>query len=110
MELVNKIKTISTQMKEMLKPKSDIMALSDRQINIIIQCFNDPAYTTSAKDIISSLRNNGLEYPERVIRDALLENLLYVEAIELTKDDWQNMLLALDEWGETLWYKWSNAS
>ncbi len=103
MELVDKIKKIFVKKEEILKPESDKMALSDRQIEIILSCFDDPTYTTSARDIIKTLRNEGLEHPERVIRDALLENLLYVDSIELNADDWQDMMLALDEWGESLW-------
>ncbi len=103
MELVNKIKTISTQMKEILKPKSDTMVLSNRQIGIILDCFDDIAETTSTSYIIKTLRDEGFKEPEKVVRDALLEGLLYVDSIELKINDYQDMMLALDEWGESLW-------
>lgn len=104
----NKDKTVKNE--EIIELKGDTMALSDRQIEIILGCFDDSANTTSTRYIIKTLRNEGFEYPERVIRDALLENLLYVDSIELSVEDWQNMMLALDEWGESLWYEWGESS
>jgi len=72
--------------------------LENTQIEAIANAFDDPDETIELFDLLKLLSKDYAK-PNRLIRDALLEDLLYVDTIE---DD-KAIMLALTEWGETVW-------
>ena len=72
--------------------------LENTQIEAIANAFDDPDETIELFDLWKLLSEDYAK-PNRLIRDALLEDLLYVDTIE---DD-KTIMLALTEWGEAVW-------
>lgn len=76
------------------------MAIQDNQREIVVEMFERKGIALVLNDMIEILRDKYIQ-PGRIIRDAIQENLLFVDAIE---DD-GTVYLALSDWGEELWEK-----
>ena len=70
-----------------------------KEIDGILEAFDDPDCAYPLEDIIESLKDSGYADPGIVIVDAIGENILCVDSIE---ND-ETMYLALTKEGETLW-------
>lgn len=79
--------------------KDVIQMLTDKQKEIIVSKFDKTNTTLELKFLIDELIKENYEKPNRVVRDALLEGLLYVDNIDNDIDIW----LALTEWGRDVW-------
>ncbi|MFA4958144.1 MAG: hypothetical protein WC556_14340 [Candidatus Methanoperedens sp.] len=79
--------------------KEEIKMLTDKQKETIVDKFDKSNTTFEIKFLIDELGKDGYEKPNRVIRDALLEGLLYVDTIDDEFDIW----LALTDWGRDIW-------
>ena len=74
--------------------------LEDNQIEAIAELFDDSEETIELSYLSKQLLDEyGYTKPNRLIRDALLDGLLYVDTIE---DD-DSVMLALTDWGESVW-------
>ncbi len=74
---------------------------SDRQIDIILSIFDNIDQSLTLDHIIEQLSTN-YKYPEKVVKEAIDEGLLYIDEITDIRTNNQ-VFLALTEWGEELW-------
>lgn len=87
--------------KDELKLKLRIRMLTDAQIDNIVGIFDDFNNAFEIFYIRDKLKELIPKNPNRVIRDALLDGLLYVDNI--TDND--EILLGLTKWGENIWWE-----
>lgn len=73
--------------------------LNENQREIIVQMFDTIDDALPLTDMAQDLRELGYASASRIIRDAIQEGLLYVDAVE---DD-GTVYLALTDWGEEIW-------
>lgn len=73
--------------------------LKDDQIETIVLLFDEPDTTWDILYIIKQIEKKGYAKPQRVMRDALRDGLLYVDNIESDN----TIMVALTEWGEHVW-------
>lgn len=82
--------------------KEDVIMLTDKQKEVIVLQFDKPNTTLELKFLINELRKE-YQQPDRVVRDALLEGLLYVDSIDDAVDGAYYIRLALTDSGEDIW-------
>jgi hypothetical protein len=80
--------------------KRRIRMLTDAQIEDIVSIYDDLNNTYEIFHIINILRQERNPNPNRIVRDALLDGLLYVDNIT----DNEEIMLGLTKWGENVWW------
>lgn len=83
--------------------------LTDAQIYSILEIYDSTNTTYETFYLIDEMKKAGHEKSNQIIRDALLDGLLYVDNITGNDGD-VNMLLGLTDWGERLWMEKSRIS
>ena len=82
--------------------KRDIKVLNDNQIELIVSLFEKSDITLDILYIIRRIERIGkYTVPQRIVRDALRDGLLYVDSIESDN----TIMVALTDWGEQVWEK-----
>lgn len=93
-----------------LTKKDSVTMLTDKQKEAIVSKFDDFNTTLEIKFLINEIRRDDYEKPNRVVRDALLEGLLYVDSIDDAIDDTYYIWLALTDWGMDVWEDWRDSN